>query len=158
MTWWIGVYNYSNGQRVSNEDIAAATAGTVDATPTGRSQSDEVKNFATWYSYYRTRSKMAKGAASEAFGQIGSNIRVGFDTIWNRSPYDIPVGTNSGQFTGTNRSTWFDRLHDATANNGTPLKGALQRAGKYYEKAALRALGGRRAATTSSAAGRVSPS
>ncbi|MCJ0825917.1 pre-peptidase C-terminal domain-containing protein [Luteimonas sp. 50] len=129
-TWYIGIYGNS---KVDNIDISYIVNSVSYSTPTGRSESDEIKNFATWYSYYRTRSKMAKGAASEAFGQIGSNIRVGFDTIWNRSPYNIPVGTDNGQFVNTNRSTWFSRLQNATANNGTPLKGALQRTGKYYE-------------------------
>ncbi|HVI57478.1 MAG TPA: PilC/PilY family type IV pilus protein [Luteimonas sp.] len=102
---------------------------------TQRSADDEMKNFATWYSYYRTRSKMAKAAASEAFGQIGSNIRVGYDSIWNRSRYKIPVGSDSGKFTGDNRETWFERLQGASASGGTPLKGALQRTGKYFEDA-----------------------
>jgi type IV pilus assembly protein PilY1 len=132
-TWWIGVYNYSNNNKVNDEDIVALTGSSAYATPTGRLEADEIKNFATWYSYYRTRSKMAKAAASEAFGQLGSNVRVGYDSIWNRKPYDIPVGTNGGKFTGDNRKDWFDHLQSANANNGTPLKGALQRAGKYFE-------------------------
>jgi len=102
------------------------------ATPTGRTEAAERSNFATWYSYHRTRIKVAKAGASEAFGQLGSGIRVGYDSIWGRSAYDIPVGTNGGAFSGANRSTWFNRLQSAQGNNGTPLKGALQRAGKYF--------------------------
>ena len=102
------------------------------ATPTGRSEEAERNNFATWYSYHRTRIKVAKAGASEAFGQLGSGIRVGYDSIWGRSSFDIPVNTDGGVFRGTNRSTWFSRLHGAQGNNGTPLKGALQRAGKYF--------------------------
>ncbi len=147
-TWYIGVYAYNT---VNNVDVDAyitsgssglgcdstwtnCTYATPSIAPTNRSETEEIKNYAIWYSYYRTRSKMAKGAASEAFGQIGSNLRVGYDSIWNRNSYDIPVGNNSGKFTGSNRSDWFDHLHDAIASNGTPLKGALQRAGKYYQK------------------------
>ena len=142
-TWYIGIYGNNS---VSSIDISYSVTSTAYETPTGRSEADEIKNFATWYSYYRTRSKMAKGAASEAFGQLGSGIRVGFDTIWNRNQYgnsintggsnpaySIPVGTNDGKFTGSNRTDWFNRLQGAIANNGTPLKGALQRAGRYYE-------------------------
>lgn len=140
--WKIGIFG---NKKVNNLDISYDTSlsnagcnstwtNCTFATPTGRSEGDELTNYATWYSYSRTRTKLAKGAASEAFGQIGSNIRVGYDSIWNRSSYDIPVGTNNGQFTSTNRSTWFARLQGATASGGTPLKGALQRAGKYYEQ------------------------
>jgi type IV pilus assembly protein PilY1 len=129
-TWYIGIYGANDD--VNNIDISYTVAFSSYTTPTGRSETDEIKNYATWYSYYRTRNKMAKGAASEAFGQMGSNIRVGYDTIWNRKPYDIPVNTNDGKFTGTNRSDWFDHLQNAGADNGTPLRSALKRAGEYY--------------------------
>lgn len=98
-----------------------------------RSLSAELVNYATWYSYHRTRIKVAKAGASEAFSRLaGNSLRVGYDSIWNRSPVNIPVGTNNGVFSGTNRSTWFTTLHAAAASNGTPLKGALQRAGEYF--------------------------
>ncbi|HET7656364.1 MAG TPA: PilC/PilY family type IV pilus protein [Luteimonas sp.] len=104
-------------------------------TPTGRSEAAERNNFATWYSYHRTRIKVAKAGASEAFGQLGSGIRVGYDSIWGRNTYKIPVTSDGGVFRGSNRSTWFSRLQSAAGNNGTPLKGALQRAGKYFSDA-----------------------
>ena len=103
------------------------------ATPTGRTDAQEMANFATWYSYHRTRIKVAKSGASEAFGQLGSNIRVGYDSIWNRNPYAIPVSSNGGLFEGSNRSNWFDHLQSANGNAGTPLKGALERTGRYFE-------------------------
>ena len=67
----------------------------------------------------RTRTLMAKTAASLAFGELKENYRIGFDTIWERSTFDIPVGTDGGLFKNTNRSTWFSRLFGATANGGT---------------------------------------
>jgi type IV pilus assembly protein PilY1 len=148
-TWYIGVFNASNSSSVSNEDIAATATGYVIATPTGRSESDEIQNYATWFSYHRTRIKVAKAGASEAFGQLGSGIRVGYDSIWNRnstnwakgtsvsktaSPaYKVPVGTDDGLFRSTNRAAWFDQLQGARGYNGTPLQGALQRSGRYFE-------------------------
>src|SRR5690606_25602622 len=36
-------------------------------------------------------------------------------------------------FKGKNREKWFEFLHKAQGNNGTPLHDALWRAGKYYE-------------------------
>jgi type IV pilus assembly protein PilY1 len=130
-TWWIGIY--ADGA-VDNFDISyTVTSAETAATPTGRNQADELKNYATWYSYHRTRIKVAKAGTSEAFGLLGSNLRVGYDSIWNRSPYAIPVGTNDGLFSGSNRTTWFQRLHDANGNDGTPLKAALQRSGEYFE-------------------------
>ena len=60
-----------------------------------RTVAQERQNFANWYSYHRTRIKIAKAGASEAFGQIGSGVRVGYDSIWNRNPLPIPVNTPS---------------------------------------------------------------
>lgn len=147
---------YGNGSAVSN--IPYSVTGSyawVDSTPprigkdasgaalTPRSQADELQNFANWYHYHRSRNKMAKAGASEAFGRLGKNYRVGFDTIWNRGgssasvgganpAFPIPVGTGDGLFEGVNRSTFYTRLQDAGASGNTPLHGALQRAGRYF--------------------------
>jgi type IV pilus assembly protein PilY1 len=116
----------------------------------GRSEADELLNYATWYSYHRTRIKVAKAGASEAFSELGGTVRVGYDSIWNRAPNEtdttvannatpvlpIATGTDDGAFTGTNRSNWYDYLQAANGGNGTPLKGALQRSGRYFESAA----------------------
>lgn len=105
-----------------------------------RTPAQERANYANWYSFHRTRAKVAKAGASYAFSDLGEDIRVGFTTIWNRSTYNIPVATDNGLFRNltsptatTNRTTWFDRLFNATASGGTPLKTALRRTGQYYE-------------------------
>ena len=120
------------------------------ATPTGRTEAEELQNFATWFSYHRTRLKVAKAGASEAFGQLGSGIRVGYDSIWARDStsasyftgsvsasadpaFPIPVGSDGGLFRDANRDAWFAQLQGAHGYNGTPLKGALQRSGRYFE-------------------------
>lgn len=113
------------------------------ATPTGRTAADESTNFATWFSFSRTRMKAAKAGASQAFGDLGENFRVGYDSIWNRNGVTagtsglpvlpIPVGTDGGLFRGANKTSWFDFLQRAVANDVTPLHGALQRTGNYYE-------------------------
>ncbi|MET3008845.1 PilC/PilY family type IV pilus protein [Stenotrophomonas koreensis] len=114
----------------------------IAETPTGRSQADEKQNFANWYTYHRTRSKMAKAGAAEAFGRLGRNYRVGYDSIWNRngsssgspdgSLPSMPIPSGDGLFEGNNRKDFYDRLFAANANDGTPLRGALQRAGRYF--------------------------
>jgi type IV pilus assembly protein PilY1 len=153
-TWWIGVYNNDGGRgnnSINNEDILAVATSDSFETPTGRTEAAEMDNFATWYSYHRTRMKVAKYAASEAFSQLGDNYRVGFDSIWNRRQgvesndasskdagpsYPIPTGVDTGLFKGANRTKWYEFLHAAQGENGTPLHDALWRAGKYYESSA----------------------
>ncbi|MEE7560529.1 hypothetical protein HH299_13055, partial [Xanthomonas sp. Kuri4-2] len=138
------------------------------ATPTGRSEAAERSNYATWYSYHRTRNKAAKAGASKAFAELGDKIRVGFRTIAGRSTcggssggnctysyagtynlptqsVPIPVNYNNGLFSDTgsssntaaynNRTQWYNRLFSATASSSTPLRGALDNAGKYFSDA-----------------------
>ncbi|WP_447936708.1 pilus assembly protein [Thermomonas fusca] len=140
--WVVQVYR-DNSATFSNVSLSATITPAKEQTPTGRSQADEIQNFANWYQYHRTRNKMAKAGASEAFGRLGKNYRVGFDTIWNRgggsqntsgSTPALPIAysTDGGLFQDTNRSTFYSRLHGAGASSGTPLHGALQRAGRYF--------------------------
>ena len=108
-----------------------------------RNLAQEKQNYATWFSFHRTRTKVAKAGASYAFNDTSvfnddNDYRVGFTTIWQRNEFRIPVGNNNGLFKGNNpgenRRTWFDRLFGATANNGTPLIPALTRAGQYFQE------------------------
>lgn len=155
----IRIYNNSTSQNLVGATLTvyATGPGKVAETPlytdsdgssVRRSQADELQNFANWYQYFRSRAKTAKAGASEAFGRLGARYRVGFDTIWNRNAagnstqagrqgaapaFPIPVGTDDGLFQGTNRNTFYSRLHAAGANDGTPLHGALDRAGRYFK-------------------------
>lgn len=100
---------------------------------TTRSVEQELQNYANWFSYYRLRVTMAKAAASRVFAKLNTGYRVGYNTIWNRQAYNIPVGSNKGLFSGTNKQTWFTKLFDSISNNGTPLHDALKRTGDYYK-------------------------
>jgi type IV pilus assembly protein PilY1 len=118
----------------------------TEVTPTGRTVEQEKSNYATWFSYHRTRMKAAKAGASEAFVTIDGKVRVGFRTIWGRSgtTFNIPVNDgNDGRFvdstgtvTTTSRSTWYSRLHNVIGYNGTPLHDALDAAGTYFQSSA----------------------
>ncbi|WP_194269672.1 PilC/PilY family type IV pilus protein [Stenotrophomonas sp. MYb238] len=115
-------------------------------TDTANTVQAEKANFATWYSYHRTRTKAAKAGAAEAFSPLNSKVRVGFRTIWGRNSFDIPVRDgNDGRFVNnvadssvpgstntTSRSTWYNRLFAAGASDGTPLQSALDDAGRYF--------------------------
>ncbi|HEY4581597.1 MAG TPA: PilC/PilY family type IV pilus protein [Lysobacter sp.] len=139
--------NYNRG--LSGRDCSTDTGdrfrNCTRVTP-GRSEDAEMANFATWFSYHRTRMKAAKAGASEAFATLDGSVRVGYRTIWNRNNFDIPVGDgNDGRFVDnpddprttrseatTSRTTWYQRLHGAVGELGTPLLPALNRAGAYF--------------------------
>lgn len=132
LTFASGRWNWRN--LVNLPSVTWATPG----GPVTRTFAQERQNFATWYSYARTRNKVAKGGASAAFAGLGEDVRVGFTTIWNRNTFNIPVTSDGGLFRdfggSTNRSTWFRRLHTASARNRTPLRNALKAAGTYYSR------------------------
>ena len=131
LTWQGGSWGWRNAVNITSLTWGATT----------RTVAEEYANYANWYSYHRTRAKVAKAGASYAFNDLSENVRVGFDTIWERNTYDIPVNQdqglfrdNGGGFSYTNRSTWFSRMLNAGASNGTPLRRALTRAGDYFEQ------------------------
>lgn len=147
--------NYNNGPELNSGCTDTKNTTTwrncTRVTPTGRTEEAERNNYATWFSYHRTRMKAAKAGASAAFAELGTNVRVGFRTIWQRNGSNtsgnwprqdvpIPVQYNDGLFDDVtvggnvydNRTKWYSRLHNAIGYSGTPLHGALYQAGQYF--------------------------
>lgn len=147
--------NYNNGPELNsgctNTNNTTTWRNCTRVTPTGRTEVAERNNYATWFSYHRTRMKAAKAGASAAFAELGTNVRVGFRTIWQRNGSNtsgnwpsqdvpIPVQYNDGLFDDVtvggnvydNRTKWYSRLHNAIGHDGTPLHGALYQAGQYF--------------------------
>ncbi len=109
----------------------------VSAT-SGPGGTDERQNFANWYSYYRSRIMMMKGATGRAFVSLSSSYRVGFLTI---NPYITGSITSKylriADFDATHKQSFLDKLYSQTAPSGspfafTPLREALSRAGWIY--------------------------
>src|SRR3546814_11833415 len=69
---------YAEGGATGSLSYTATGPMWSDMTPSGNTstsalQQAELQNFANWYQYHRTRNKMAKAGASEAFGRLGAN-------------------------------------------------------------------------------------
>ncbi|WAC63305.1 PilC/PilY family type IV pilus protein [Pseudoxanthomonas sp. SL93] len=144
----VGCTNSNNGWQWKNCTYALPT--TVRNT-----EALERANFATWYSYHRSRGKVAKAGAGRAFAQIGKDVRMGFRTIHKRynasitgnpitqaKPIPVLSAQNIGLFIDDpaaaggairNRTFWYDRLYSTTASDNTPLRDALNQAGVYFE-------------------------
>jgi type IV pilus assembly protein PilY1 len=88
--------------------------------------SNERQNFRNWYTYYRKRQNVAKKAVSEVVAD--SETRMGLATI-NRGQYfavkDMTVDSN--------KSALLSKVFSVVASGGTPLRSALDNAGKYYK-------------------------
>ena len=124
--------------------VGSAWRDCTEMTPTGRTADDEKANYAVWYSYHRTRMKVAKAGASEAFRSMGNKVRVGYWDIHDRTgstgTFNIPVTKGDGRFVNdttvtpavTNRTDWYNYLFNQTTTGSTPLRSALKNAGDYF--------------------------
>lgn len=95
---------------------------------------EEMTNFANWWTYYHTRLQAMKSSVSRAFKTLDNRFRVGFTTISDTG------ATNGAKFLGNDtfelahKNSWFTKLFAAPASSSTPLRGALSKAGRYYGK------------------------
>ena len=68
------------------------------------------RNFAIWYSYYRTRINMAKSSISLAFATLDNTFRVGFMSVAKpgAEPYSkfLPLE----DFDGASKTRWFEAI------------------------------------------------
>ncbi|RPI15932.1 MAG: pyrrolo-quinoline quinone [Lysobacterales bacterium] len=99
--------------------------------------SAEAQNFANWYSYYRTRLLTMKSSAGRAFSAVTGDFRVGFATISESNPRIASSKfLKLDRFTATHRSNWYSKLYGSGCPRdggcGTPLRGALSKAGQLY--------------------------
>lgn len=104
-------------------------AGRTDCAGTTCTYTEEMTNFANWWTYYQTRMQTMKTAVSRAFKPIDSRYRVGFIDIYGTSYLPITTFTSGS---GNAKNLWYTKLFGATPSNGTPLRSALSRVGRIF--------------------------
>jgi type IV pilus assembly protein PilY1 len=125
----------SAGTTALYPDVNSATkAGArTDCSGSMCTANEELINYANWYAYYHTRMQMMKTSASNAFKNIGSTYRVGFNTINNTSG-----NTNTGillqvnTFDATQKLAWYNKFFAVSPTGSTTLRAALTFTGRYY--------------------------
>ena len=94
------------------------------------SYAEEIRNFANWFSYYRKREFVAKAG----YGQVvagASNSRMGLVTLHDNGDVNTAISSmNQSPRTGAKKNL-LDSLYSFQASGGTPLRSALDNAGKY---------------------------
>jgi type IV pilus assembly protein PilY1 len=99
----------------------------------GRSYVEERQNFANWYTYYRRRAYTATYATGELITNMQA-VRIGLYGINIGSWYSIvqPVLNikNDGE---DHTQTLLNLLYEARFKGGTPLRRALESAGRYFD-------------------------
>lgn len=140
-----------NGNAITGFPKVAARTDCAGAVgPTGCSQAEERQNFANWFTYYRTRNLLARGALVEAFAEIPvydaavstskNPFRVGWARINDSSSTAIDgvnttvIQSGVRDFTTTTKTSLFNWLYALPASGGTPLPGAMRAVGQYYSR------------------------
>ncbi len=121
----VDINNVSGTYAGSNERTDCAAKPTCTYT-------EELTNFANWYSYYRTRMQTMKSSASQAFASIDNKFKVGYITI-NQQQY-LPVAKFDAGTATSQKEKWFDKLYasDPGSGSGTPLRSGLATVGRIF--------------------------
>ena len=129
--------SYDDFERVDINSLTDATA-----------KAQQLKNYATWFTYYRSRILNAKGAVGLAFDrQPEKQFRLGWGSINNGS--SSPDGFSNKtlrepvrSFDATRKTTLNSWLKGLNASGGTPLRQAMQDVGKYFTNSGVIKSGG----------------
>jgi len=103
-------------------------------------RTEELQNYANWFTYYRTRNLAAKGAVSRAFGVQGEAMRLGYGRInnWTLASLDgvstktLERGVRDFTLGSSDRQAFFDWLYTVPFTGGTPLRRATDEVGQYF--------------------------
>lgn len=117
------------------------TSGTAKL-PNGTTLSDERKNFAIWYSFYRNRALATMSAASIAFYDLSSSSRLTWQSLIHCKTLNSSTAGKCGlnqfrSYTAEHRKNFFNWLQNTTQFNdaaGTPLRSATIRAGEFLKE------------------------
>lgn len=92
---------------------------------------EEIKNFANWFQYYRSRMLTARAGSGRAFANQASTLRVGFGTI---NSTGTKVSNISDDFGVTNKKNFLKTLYERKVPAaGTPLRKAVDDIGQYFK-------------------------
>lgn len=111
----------------------------IDCAGATCTRAEELKNFANWFTYYRTRNLLAIGSSSRAFSMEKSGIRLGYGRINNTqtqiegAPGTVIRGVRDFSPNTTTRNDFFyNFLYKVPASGGTPLRRAMDDVGDYF--------------------------
>ncbi|MGD9000315.1 MAG: PilC/PilY family type IV pilus protein, partial [Granulosicoccaceae bacterium] len=109
----------------NNPAVALAPDGRCLEAHTIAANTDEMQNFANWFSYYRKRHLATRGGLTSALNDI-TGIRVGMFTIND-------LGAVTMRDFDTEKDTVFGQIYSEEVDGGTPNRQALYHAGNQYD-------------------------
>lgn len=99
---------------------------------------EEMQNFSNWYSYHRSRIRVAIAGTAESFYSLPANYRVGYGRINNGTSTSIDgqsfttIERGVRPFAGANKTQFYTWLFGKKPSNFTPLRRAMGDVGEYY--------------------------
>ncbi|MCW0203260.1 MAG: PilC/PilY family type IV pilus protein [Rhodanobacter thiooxydans] len=137
----------TSGTAAPNKDAAGNTLKAQNGTALTAGQ-----NIANWFAYYHTRILMAKSGVMDAFSTIDPTFRVGFGSIDGSNADATSLGSDYYAFTtsaggrtyqtglaavkpfdATQKASLWNWLVGSSPKGNTPLRGALDAVGQYYQ-------------------------
>ena len=124
---------------IENAGVYPKGSARTDCAGTSCSYAEELQNFANWFTYARSRIKVAIGGTSEAFGSVPDYFRVGYGTINSLATLVDGVTTDTillgvRPFSGAGKNAFYSRLQSTTTSSNTPLRRAVGDVGQYYSR------------------------
>ena len=101
------------------------------ANPLQCTYAEEIQNFANWFTYYRSREYTAKAALGRTVSDV-TNIRLGY-VVLNDANERLPIASMNASYRVGNKKAMMNQIYKVDSNNGTPLRVALDKAGRYFE-------------------------
>jgi type IV pilus assembly protein PilY1 len=113
--------------------IASSNSGVVRASDVA-SGTNELDNFARWYSFYRNRALTTMSAANIAFSGLPSSVRLTWQRLNSCNSFnDSGCKNYLRKFTQYQRGNFFNWLINSPFVGGTPLRVAQQKAGEFIK-------------------------
>jgi type IV pilus assembly protein PilY1 len=135
------VYTTKEGNTYTENYIADDCTGDDDDNELiNCDDSAEAKqNLANWFSYYRSREKLAKSSSMIAFENLNEDYRLGYAELNGYQKMSNPalsvnkVKVFGDGSDGTRKKEFYDWLKGNSSSGGTPLQLRLDNAGKYFQ-------------------------
>lgn len=125
----------------SGQSYPKAAGRTDCAAESSCTYTEEIQNFANWYTYYRTRALTAIAGTAEAFAAVPAEYRVGYGRINNGTSASLDgVSTRTlvrgvRAFSGADKDGFYNWLAEQAQPSGsTPLRRAMNDVGRYFSR------------------------
>ena len=116
--------------RAGNTYPRGADRSDCQAQPDSCSYTEELQNFANWFTYARTRELTAKMALGRVVAKA-EGLRIGYAKLNIKTGNKRIISMNTSERTGA-KAAVLDAIYQTPAVGGTPLRGALRGAGRYF--------------------------